>query len=198
MKTTLIIACGALAHELVAVQKANNWDHMDVQCLPASWHNSPDKITPAIAKKITENREKYDRILVAYGDCGTGGQLDRLLETEKVERLPGPHCYSFFAGEETFEQLVDEDMGTFYLTDYLAANFNRLIIDDLGIRDHPELMPMYFGNYKRLLYLEQQENAELLEKARAAAEQLGLEFKVHRTGLKPFEQSLKDIKIVSH
>lgn len=193
--TTLIIACGALAHELVAINKANHWTHFDIQCLPAHWHNTPDKITPAIEKKILENREHYQQILVAYGDCGTGGQLDALLSRYDIARLPGPHCYSFFAGEAVFEQFVDEDMATFYLTDYLATHFDRLILDELGIRKHPELLPMYFGNYKRLLYLTQQDSAETLALARKAAQTLGLQFKVHKTGLKPITNALEAIRV---
>ena len=198
MKITLVIACGALAHELIAVLRTNHWDHIDVQCLPAEWHNTPDKIAPAVEKKIQENRETYRRILVAYGDCGTGGHLDAVLEREGVERLPGPHCYSFFAGRNVFDAIADDELGTFYLTDYLAANFNRLILQDLGIQDHPELLDMYFGNYTKVLYLAQQQNDAYEQKARAAAEALGLEFEMRVTGLDPFEHSLKKIHIASH
>jgi len=193
---TLIIACGALAHELVAVNKANNWQHVEIQCLPAHWHNTPEKITPGIEQKLIDNQRRFERILVAYGDCGTGGQLDKLLEQYGVERLPGPHCYSFFAGEEEFNQLVDEDMGTFYLTDYLATHFERLILDELGIRKHPELLPMYFGNYRRLIFLCQQDNVDTLALARKAADTLSLEFKIVKTGLKPFSNELAKIKVV--
>jgi len=194
---TLVIACGALAHELVAVNKANSWNHIDIQCLPAHWHNTPDKITPGIEQKIIANKEHYARILIAYGDCGTGGHLDALLAQHGIERLPGPHCYSFFAGESEFNQYVDEDLGTFYLTDYLATHFERLILDELGIRKHPELLPMYFGHYKRVVYLAQQANAETEMRARAAAETLGLEFQMYVTGLKPFTNALANIKVVN-
>lgn len=197
MKTQLVIACGALAHELIALIKANRWDHIDVQCLPAEWHNTPDKITPAVKAKIHEYRDSYERILVAYGDCGTGGQLDALLEREGVERLPGPHCYSFFTGASVFEAIADKELGTFYLTDYLAANFERLILKDLGIDSHPELLSMYFGNYTKVLYLAQQQNDAYEQKARDAARALGLEFEMRITGLGPFEQSLKQIRIAS-
>lgn len=194
-KPTLLIACGALAHELVALKKSNGWHHWDIQCLPAEWHNTPDRITPAIREKIKSQREHYDHILVAYGDCGTGGSLDALLREEGIERLPGPHCYSFFAGSEVFNQLADDDIGTFYLTDYLAANFERLILTELGIDKHPELMSMYFGNYNKLVYLSQTDDADLINKAKAAARSLSLNFELHHTGLSPMEDSLKRIAI---
>lgn len=196
MKTTLIIACGAIAHEIMAVLRANNWSHVDVKCLPAEWHNTPEKIAPAIEEKIRKHRDEYQKILIGYGDCGSGGKLDRLLEEEKVERLPGDHCYSFFAGNDAFEQLADDELGTFYLTDYLAANFERLILRDLGIVEHPELMSMYFGNYKKVVYLSQQHDEKLMQQARDAADKLKLEFEHVHTGLEPFSGSLRDIKIV--
>ncbi|MBX2879243.1 MAG: DUF1638 domain-containing protein [Granulosicoccus sp.] len=197
MKTTLIIACGALAQELVTILKANDWHHVEVRCLPAKWHNTPEKITPAIASLIDETRGQYQSTLVAYGDCGTGGQLDSLLARENIERLPGDHCYSFFAGEQAFSQLAEQELGTFYLTDYLAANFDRLILQDLGIKAHPELIEMYFGHYTRLLYLAQQPSPKLKILAKAAADALGLNYVYRETGLSPFEHSLKHIKIVS-
>ncbi len=198
MKTTLIIACGALAHEIVAVLKANSWSHVDVTCLPAEWHNTPEKIAPAIEQKIHEHKNDYQSILIGYGDCGSGGKLDHLLEAEGVERLPGAHCYSFFSGLDQFAELAEDEIGTFYLTDYLAANFDRLILRDLGIEKHPELADMYFGNYKKLVYLSQQQDSSLLDKARAAAEKLGLNFEHVHTGLAPLTQSFRDIKIEAH
>ncbi len=197
-KTTLVIACGALSHELVALARANHWEHIDIQCLPAHWHNTPDKITPGVENKIIDNRDHFDRILVAYGDCGSGGQLDAMLtKYNDVERLPGAHCYSFFAGKESFEQFSEDDIGTFYLTDYLAEHFDRLILDELGIKEHPELRDMYFGNYTHVLYLAQTEDEAKLEKAKIAANTLGLTLKVHYTGLTPFKDALQGIKIVS-
>jgi len=192
---TLVIACGAIAHELVSLKKSNQWTHMDIQCLPAEWHNTPDKITPAIREKIASERKNYSRILVAYGDCGTGGLLDALLREEGIERLPGPHCYSFFAGSEKFDEIANDDIGAFYLTDYLAANFNRLILKELGIDKHPELMSMYFGNYNKVVYLSQRDDESLLIKAQAAADALSLPLEVHETGLDPLESSLRQINI---
>ncbi|MEE9332528.1 MAG: DUF1638 domain-containing protein [Granulosicoccaceae bacterium] len=197
-KSTLVIACGALSHELVALARANHWEHIDIQCLPAHWHNTPDKITPGVENKIIDNRDQFDRILVAYGDCGSGGQLDAMLaKYDDVERLPGAHCYSFFSGNQIFEQFSEDDIGTFYLTDYLAEHFDRLILEELGIAKHPELRDTYFGHYTHVLYLAQTEDQGKLEKAQAAADALGLTLKFHYTGLEPFKDALQGVKIVT-
>ena len=179
---TLLIACGALAREIVELIRLNGWTHMSVTCLPAGWHNHPQRIPEGVRGKIAEARGDYDRILVLYGDCGTGGELDRVLEEEGVERIEGPHCYAFFAGLEAFDALAEAEVGSFYLTDYLARHFERLIVQGLGIDRHPELLPMYFGNYKRLVYLAQSRDAELDRLAEAAAERLGLAYERVQTG----------------
>ena len=199
-KSTLIIGCGAIAHELFAVFKANNWSsHIEVQCLPAEWHNTPDKIVPAIRTKLDTDRSRFKSIFIAYGDCGTGGRLDALLdepENQGIKRLDGDHCYAFFVGTDKFEKIANDDPGTFYLTDYLAANFDRLILDELGINDHPELLPMYFGNYNRLVYLSQQDNETLIDKAKQAASTLNLSFEHIHTGLETFDNALSGVRIV--
>ncbi|MBX2836920.1 MAG: DUF1638 domain-containing protein [Gammaproteobacteria bacterium] len=193
---TLVLACGAISHELVAVLKANDWHHIDIQCLPADWHNTPELIAPAIEQKILENQLKYDRILVGYGDCGSGGKLDVVLKKYGVERLPGDHCYAFFAGVDVFQKIYEDEIGTFYLTDYLATFFDRLILEGFGIKKHPELRDMYFGNYTRVLYLAQTENENMLNAAKAAASAINLPLEVHYTGLNPFQQALEKISIV--
>jgi len=196
---TLVIACGAIARELMAVLKANDWQHMDVQCLPAKWHNTPDLIAPGVEAKIKKYKHEVDRILVAYGDCGTGGHLDAVIERHRsdiaIERLPGNHCYDFFTGLEQFEALADSELGTFYLTDYLAANFERLILDNFGIRKHPELREMIFAHYTRVLYLAQRDDPALRQKAMAAAAALALPLEVKVTGLVPFNLSMQHINI---
>ena len=178
----LVIACGALAHDLAHLRQLNRWEHMDIECLPAEYHNTPDKITPAVAGKIRAGRKKYEKIFIAYSDCGTGGQLDALLEAEGIERLPGAHCYEMFAGSAQFAALHEAEAGTFYLTDFLARHFERLIICGLGLDRHPELQSVYFGNYKRLVYLTQRRDSGLEARARAAAERLGLEYVECLTG----------------
>ena len=190
--TTVVIACGALAREITALIKANGWQHLKIQCLPAKLHNDPMAIAPAVREKIHHLRDQgYADLFVAYGDCGTGGELDRVIEEEGVQRLPGPHCYSFFAGESAFERLHEAEFGTFYLTDFLARHFERLIIRDMGIEQHPELLPMYFGNYKKLVYLAQIEDAQLRALAEKAAEQLGLDYEYQFTGYGELESALR-------
>ena len=191
---TLVIACGAIAHELVAVSKASGWQHLDIQCLPAEWHNHPQLITPAVEKKILEFQEQYQQIFVAYADCGTGGHLDALLSQHNIQRLPGNHCYDFFAGQDIFSAMAAQELGTFYLTDYLVDNFQRLIMDGMGITQHPELLDQYFSHYTRLLYLRQNTNGQQVQmrvnKAYAAAEALQLPLQIHDTGLTHFTQAL--------
>jgi len=182
MEPVLIIACGALARELKAVIAANGWQHMQLRCLPADLHNRPERIPEAVRDKIRAGRARFGRILVAYADCGTGGLLDRVIEEEGVERLPGAHCYEFYAGTPAFTALADAEPGSFYLTDFLVRHFERLVIRELGIERHPELAAQYFGNYRRLVYLAQSEDAQLHEQARQAADRLALEFHYQFTG----------------
>lgn len=187
----LIIACGALAREIVALRDLNHWPHMAVQCLPANLHNRPEKIPEAVREKIRANRGRFAHIFVAYGDCGTGGLLDEVLAQEDVERIPGAHCYEFFAGSEAFEAMAEQEIGTFYLTDFLLRHFDRLIISGLGIDKHPQLMPVYFGNYKRLVYLAQMPDADAEERGQQAAQRLGLQYEYRVTGYGGLADSLQ-------
>ena len=187
---TLVVACGALARELLHVVEANGLDRIDVECLPASYHNEPDRIPPAVADRVRAAVERYDRIFVGYADCGTGGRLDAVCEEFGVERLPGAHCYEFFTGGANFAQLQEAELGTFYLTDFLARHFDRLVIEALWLDTHPELLADYFGNYTRLVYLSQTDDPDLEARARVAAERLGLAFEMHRTGYGDLETSI--------
>ena len=186
-----MIACGALAREIAALRRANDWPHLDVKCLPADLHNHPRRIPGAVRDTIRANRGKYASIFVAYGDCGTGGELDAMLSREQVERIPGAHCYEFFAGSDTFATLADAEPGTFYLTDFLLRHFDRLVIRGLGLDRHPELAAQYFGNYRRLIYLAQVDAPERIAAARAASERLGLAFAHRVTGYGGLERSLR-------
>ncbi len=179
----LVIACGALARELLAVIALNGWSHMSVTCLPAKLHNEPRKITAAVRAKIRAGRRRFERILCLYGDCGTGGLLDAMLAEEGVERIEGAHCYEFYAGSAPFAAMAEAEPGTFYLTDYLVRHFDRLVIKGLALDRHPELLPDYFGNYRRVVYLAQTEDAQLRAQALAAATRLGLAFEMRQTGL---------------
>jgi len=189
----LLIACGALAHEIVQLKRLNDWQHLDLQCLPAELHNRPERIAPAVEAKIRENLNNYQHFLIGYGDCGTGGGLDRVAEKYGAQRIPGAHCYEFFAGSEVFEGLVEKELGSLYLTDYLARNFMRLIVAGMGIDRHPELKQVLFGNYRKVVYLAQSEKGEQAQSARDAAEFLGLAFEQVNTGLGPFESSLREM-----
>jgi len=178
----LIVACGALAREIAALRKANGWSSLDVVCLPPELHNRPERIAGAVREKIREHRDDYEAVFVAYGDCGTGGALDKVLAEEGVERIPGVHCYEFFAGTAAFAELAESEPGTFYLTDFLLRHFDRLVIQALGIDRHPELQPVYFGNYRRLVYLSQAPKPGAEAEAQKVADRLGLELVVRNTG----------------
>ncbi|MGI9481692.1 MAG: DUF1638 domain-containing protein [Hyphomicrobiales bacterium] len=178
----LLIACGALAREIVQLIELNGWTHLDVACLPAKWHNTPEKIPGGVREKIKAAKEKYRKICCVYADCGTGGLLDKVLEEEGVERIGGPHCYSFFMGNEAFDAKWDEDFTAFFLTDYLARHFDKLVWEGFGIAKHPELRDMYFANYTKLIYLAQAPTDELRAAAESAAERLGLDYEYRETG----------------
>jgi hypothetical protein len=178
----LLIACGALAHEVMAVLRLNGLQGVEVQCLPAKLHNAPQLIPGAVRAKIRAERSRFEQIFVLYGDCGTGGLLDEVLAEEGVERIAGAHCYEFFAGAPAFNELAEEEVGSFYLTDFLARHFERLIMQGLRIDEHPELLPLYFGNYKRVVHLAQTESPALRAKGRAAADRLGLAYEYRFTG----------------
>jgi hypothetical protein len=186
----LIIACGALAREINQLKVLNGWSHVKLQCLEAELHNRPEKIPGKLRAAIDRYRDQYEHIFIGYADCGTGGEIDRICEEEGLERLPGAHCYAFFAGLTEFDQLAEEEPGSFYLTDFLVRHFARLIIRGLGIDKHPELAEMYFGNYKRLVYLAQTQDPELTVAAKEAAAYLGLEFEYVYTGYGELESGL--------
>jgi len=191
----LVIACGALAREIIALKRRYGWDHLDMQCIDARLHNRPALIPQRLQQKIRDNAGRYDRIYVAYADCGTGGAIDRVLAQEQVERLPGAHCYQFFAGFDRFAELSDAEPGTFYLTDFLARNFDRLVMRPLKLNSHPELRNAYFGNYRRLVFLSQTTDPELLRDAKAAARRLELEFEHVHCGYGVLEKNLKAMMI---
>jgi hypothetical protein len=178
----LVLACGAIAREVLAVIELNGWENVTVRCLPAKLHARPERIAPAVEAKLEEIAGRYERVFVAYADCGTGGALDAVLERHDVERLPGDHCYGFLTGNAAWEALHDAEPATFYLTDFLARHFEAIVVRGLGLDRHPELLPEYFGNYRRLLYLAQTDDDDLRARARAAAERLGLEYEERRTG----------------
>ena len=176
----LVVGCGALARELVALTR--DLPNVDITCLPATLHNRPGGIPAAVRERIRRRRAGYDRVFVAYADCGTGGLLDPVIAEEGVERLAGAHCYEFYATSPEFARIVDDEPATFFLTDFLARNFDRLVIKGLGIDRHPELREQYFGNYRRLVYLAQSDDPALATAAKRAARRLGLDYEQRNTG----------------
>lgn len=191
----LLIACGALARELVLLVEQNGWQHLKIQCLPAELHNSPQKIPAAVMAAVERYRNDYRHIFVAYADCGTGGQLDKVLAPYGIERLAGAHCYEFFTGPGAFAAFCDSEPGTFYLTDFLVRHFERLVIRGLGLDRHPELKDEYFGNYTGVIYLAQSRSAGLSQLARQHAHYLGLPCIEHFTGLDPVNDIFREHSI---
>ena len=185
-----IIACGAIVRELVAVAGRLGWDY-ELTAVPVQLHNRPERIAPAVEKRLDEWAGRFDRILVGYADCGTGGALDALLERyPHALRIPGPHCYDFYGGD-LFREQAEVQPGTFYLTDFLARHFDGLVIEGLGLDRFPQLRDTYFGNYSELLYLRQLPDQNESERAQAAAQRLGLAYREADTGLGELELRLK-------
>ncbi len=178
----LLIACGALAREILDLKAANGWIHLDLTCLPAKLHLYPEKITEAVREAVARYRARYQKIFVVYADCGTGGQLEAACKELGVEMVAGPHCYSFFEGNARFAATSDDDIATFYLTDFLVRQFEAFVIKPMGLDRHPELRDMYFANYEKLVYQAQTDDPHLTAKARACAERLGLDFERRFTG----------------
>lgn len=175
---SLIIACGAIVREIRHILGANRLAAIEIAAIPALYHNRPEKIAPAVREKLQTAARKYERVFVAYADCGTGGDLDKVIEEFNAERLPGAHCYAFLSGVDAFAER-DDDMTSFYLTDFLVRQFDSIILKGLGLDRHPELRDMYFAHYEKVVYLSQRPTPELVRQAEAAAEKLQLTFE-HR------------------
>ena len=178
----LLVACGALARELVDIQRQFPDGVVEITCLPASWHNHPEKIVPGVRRKVDAALRTRRNVAVVYGDCGTGGELDAYLEQVGVPRIPGPHCYEMFLGKPVFDDEMDKALGTFFLTDYMVRHFERIVMQGMGLRRHSQLRDLYFGNYTRVLYIAQTEDAALRVRAVQAAQELGLAFEYRLAG----------------
>tara|TARA_Y100001970_G_scaffold293907_1_gene444496 strand:- start:29565 stop:30194 length:630 start_codon:yes stop_codon:yes gene_type:complete len=189
----LVLGCGALAREVSGLLQAHQGLEVDVEYLPASLHSRPERISGELRKRLARHVHNYDRILLGYADCGTGGEIDKVCEDFEIERLPGSHCYEFYLAPGEFEQLHAENPATFYLTDYLAKHFDRLVIRLLGIDRHPELLDLYFGNYERVLYLAQVVDPDLTAAASDAADRLGLPLEVQAVGYGQLERALETV-----
>jgi hypothetical protein len=190
MKTALIV-CGALAREVLALKEKHGWQ-VDVLGVPSLLHNAPERIPGAVRERIRQAKEQYEQVIVVYGDCGTGGMLDRMLAQEGVQRLAGPHCYEMYA-DGTFDKLMAEAPGTFFLTDYLVQSFDHLVLEGLGIDKRPQLRDEYFRNYTRVVYLSQRDDPALEARAQWAADSLGLPLEVRKTGYGKLESRLKEL-----
>lgn len=183
-KKRLVLGCGALVYDLLRLIKQNPSfsEKVHLQCLPASWHNSPQLIAPGVEDYLSENAHLYEDIYIAYADCGTGGALDRVIEKFDAKRIEGAHCYEFFAGSDVFERLSEKELGTFYLTDYLVKNFHRIMIKGLGLDKHPELFDVYFEHYKKLVYLAQTDNEQWQKDAEQYAKDFDFEYEYRLVG----------------
>ena len=177
-----LVACGALARELLSITSQFPEGTVNITCLPASWHNHPELIVPGLRRKVASLRRKGRCVAVVYGDCGTAGEINAFLKAEKVDRIPGPHCYEWSMGPSEFGAEMERELGTFFLTDYMVRHFERIVMHGMGLRKHPQLRDMYFGNYTRALYIAQTEDEGLQDKARAAAAELGLAYEYRFTG----------------
>lgn len=190
----LLIACGALAREILALKAINSWPHLDLTCLPANLHLYPDRIPDAVEEAVLKHRKNYDSIFVVYADCGTGGLLKARCDALGVEMVRGPHCYAFFEGVDRFEKIAEEEFTVFYLTDFLVRQFDAFVWKPMGLDRHPELRDMVFGNYTKLVYQAQTDDPDLDVKARECAERLGLEFERRFTGYGELETVLESLE----
>ena len=188
----LLIACGALAREILDVIAANSWSHIDLNCLPAILHNHPERITQAVTEAVHAKRGTYEKVFVVYADCGTGGHLQAACAALEVQMMAGPHCYSFFEGNRAFETWYSDEITAFYLTDFLVRQFDAFVWKPLGLDRHPDLRDMYFGNYTKLVYQAQTDDPALTELAQAHAARLGLEFERRQTGYGDLATTLTD------
>lgn len=186
----LLIACGALAHEILALKRANGWDHLDLHCLPANLHLWPDRIPAAVEAAVTARRQDYAGVFVVYADCGTGGLLQSTCDRLGVAMVEGPHCYSFFEGNAAFAAKAEEEFTAFYLTDFLVRQFDAFVWRPMGLDRHPELRDMYFGHYTKLVYQAQTDDPALSAKAEDCAARLGLLYERRFTGYGELATSL--------
>ncbi|MEM6823515.1 MAG: DUF1638 domain-containing protein [Pseudomonadota bacterium] len=191
----LLVACGALAREILDLKRLNGWSHMDLACLPAILHNSPEQIPPRVREVLEKKRADYEAVFVVFGDCGTGGQLRAVCDELGVAMIEGPHCYSFFEGNAEFAERSETEFTAFYLTDFLVRQFDAFVTKPLGLDRHPELRDAYFGHYEKLVYQAQTDDPALTEKAMACAGKLGLDFERRFTGYGDLAVSLASLNM---
>jgi Protein of unknown function (DUF1638) len=192
----LVLACGALAREVLAIVRANGWEHVDVRHLPAELHATPRRIPRALEEAL-EEANGYDRVFVAYADCGTTGGIDEVCGRYEATRLEGAHCYAVYAGLAEWDALQEQEPGTFYLTDFFVRNFDSFVGRPLGLDRYPELVRDILRNYRRVVYLAQNDDPELRERAAECAASLGLAFECRQTGYGRLAPSLSSFVAVA-
>ena len=195
-KQSLIIACGALSHEILHLIRLNGWNHLELTCLPAYWHHRPELIPAGLRKKIRAHRDQYEHIYVMYGDCGTFGEVDRVVAEEGAERIAGPHCFSFLMGNDAFEAYTDDDITTFYLTDFFCRYFDKFVWEALGLDRREDMADFVFANYEKVIYIAQTDDAELRIKAEGIARKLGLAYEYRFTGYGDMGTAMGQIPVV--
>ena len=193
----LVLACGALGREVRAIVQANGWEHVDVRHLPAELHATPKRIPQALEEALEDANGRYDRVFVAYADCGTTGGIDEVCGRYGATRLAGAHCYAVYAGLAEWDALQEEEPGTFYLTDFFVRNFDSFVGRPLGLDRYPELIGDILGNYRRVVYLAQTDDPTLYERAEECAASLGLAFECRRTGYGRLAPSLSSFVAVA-
>ncbi len=189
----LLLACGALAKEILDLLRVNRWTHLDLMCLPAKLHLYPRRIPQEVEKAVKKYNQHYRKIFVVYADCGTGGLLKSKCDELGVEMIEGPHCYSFYTGNDSFADQADDEITSFYLTDFLVRQFDAFVWKPLGLDRSPALRDLYFGNYTSLIYLAQTFDQQLDEIARQCAKRLELSYERRFTGYGDLEVALKNL-----
>jgi hypothetical protein len=191
--TTAVIACGAIATHISNIASRENFD-ITIYPLPPLLHNQPEKIAGEVESKIAEIKDRYQKIAVAYSDCGTYGALDKVIEKYAIQRLGGDHCYDVFAGKQRVFELTTS--GTYFLTDYLVKSFHRSVVVELGLDRHPELIDDYFKNYQKVVWLAQNPTEELKIAAQAAADLMKLPLEIEIVGESGLLDELK--RLLNH
>lgn len=192
---TLIIACGALSHEVVELIRVNDWSHLELACLPAYWHHQPQRIPEGLRRKIRENRDRYRKIYVLYGDCGTAGMIDAVVNEEGAERIRGPHCFSFLMGNDDFKAYTENEITTFYLTDFFCQYFDKFVWEALGLDRRDDMVDFVFGNYEKVVFMAQTDSPELRQKAKEIAGRLKLKYEYKFTGYGDMETAMRQIPV---
>jgi hypothetical protein len=193
-KRTAIIACGAIAQPIADVVASEQWP-VDIHPLPPLLHNHPAQIAGSVEQLIVSLRDDYASIAIGYADCGTYGALDELCERYGVRRLAGLHCYDVFGGPERLASILQNQPGTYLLTDFLVRSFERSVVRELGLDRYPELRDDYFGHYQRVVWLAQNPEPDLERLAQHAADVMGLPLTVIDTGLGGLKESLSELLV---